>query len=278
MVVFFPALNRYLDREAEGALEALRPALEADEVTLSGLRYKLVTLPAVPTLLACLIAGMANVLINEGLGTPAGFDEVADFPVSRAMVYGMYVLTWSVWGGFVYHTIHQLGVINLIYSRYTLVNLFRLGPLYSFSRVTMLTAVSLTVPTYVWLAVIGGLLDPIAMGITVPIAILAVVAFVWPLTGINRLLSNEQGRLLEEASARFEAAITELHRRVDSGNLKHMDELHKAIASLEIEQETLSRIPTWPWQPETVRLLITALALPLGLWVIQIVLQRFLAP
>jgi hypothetical protein len=40
----------------------------------------------------------------------------------------------------------------------------------------------------------------------------------------------------------------------------------------------LERIPTWPWRPETLRLLITALVLPLGLWLAQFILQRLLGP
>jgi hypothetical protein len=55
-----------------------------------------------------------------------------------------------------------------------------------------------------------------------------------------------------------------------------MDDLSKTISSLQIEQHLLEGIPTWPWRPETVRLLITALALPLGLWFIQYLLQRLM--
>ena len=54
-----------------------------------------------------------------------------------------------------------------------------------------------------------------------------------------------------------------------------MMDLNMAIASLEIEQKALSRIPTWPWQPETVRLLATALLLPLVLLLAQVILQFF---
>jgi hypothetical protein len=55
-----------------------------------------------------------------------------------------------------------------------------------------------------------------------------------------------------------------------------MDDLYNAIAGLEIQQNAVNKIPTWPWEPETVRLLITALALPLGLWIAQFVPQRLL--
>ena len=84
--------------------------------------------------------------------------------------------------------------------------------------------------------------------------------------------------MLDEVAFRFEATVGELHRRVDEGNLQGMDDLNKTMASLEIEQNLLKEIPTWPWQPETVRLLITALALPLGLWIAQYLLQRVWSP
>jgi hypothetical protein len=57
-----------------------------------------------------------------------------------------------------------------------------------------------------------------------------------------------------------------------------MMDLNMTIAGLEMEQNALNRIPTWPWEPETVRLLVTALLLPLGLWIVQVVLQVIMGP
>jgi hypothetical protein len=96
--------------------------------------------------------------------------------------------------------------------------------------------------------------------------------------GIHRLLVEEKTRMQNEAALRFEAVVDELHQRVDSGNLQGMDELNDAISSLQVERDALRAAPTWPWPPETVRLLVTALALPLGLWLIQFFLQRAFAP
>ena len=108
------------------------------------------------------------------------------------------------------------------------------------------------------------------------ITVLALAAFAWPLLGVHRLLVEEKERLLGEISLRSETAMLELLQRMDEGKLEGMSELSEAIASLETEQNALKRIPTWPWQPETVRSLITALLLPLGLWIAQYVLQRLL--
>jgi hypothetical protein len=65
---------------------------------------------------------------------------------------------------------------------------------------------------------------------------------------------------------------------VEGRNLEGIDDLKKLIAALEIEEEALNNVSTWPWQPETVRYLMTALLLPLVLWLAQFFLQRVLAP
>ena len=81
---------------------------------------------------------------------------------------------------------------------------------------------------------------------------------------------------MDEATRRFEASINELHRKIDADELAGVAELNVAMASLQIEIDVLKKTPTWPWEPEVAQLLITALALPLGLWLIQLILQRTL--
>jgi hypothetical protein len=48
------------------------------------------------------------------------------------------------------------------------------------------------------------------------------------------------------------------------------------MASLEMEKANLKKIATWPWDPESLRLLVTALAFPLGIWLLQYILQSLL--
>ena len=101
--------------------------------------------------------------------------------------------------------------------------------------------------------------------------------FAWPLWGVHRLLVEEKARLLTDCARRMKAAVAELRRRIDSGRIEAMDDLHKTMASLEIEHATLTRIPTWPWQPGTLRGLLAAVALPVVVWLIQFVLQGYLS-
>jgi hypothetical protein len=86
----------------------------------------------------------------------------------------------------------------------------------------------------------------------------------------------EQERLLDEVYLRLEATVSELHRQVDIGEYGAMEDLSYAITSLETEVNAIKGIRTWPWEPETLQILVTALAMPLGLWLIQIILERVL--
>jgi hypothetical protein len=278
-VSYLLALLPWLDNTAAVALSALRPALRASEEEYSQLRYQLTTLRARPTLVASLVA-VAFVILADQLGvTLSSFEAVAGYPVSAGLMYFIYLIGWWIAGAFIYHTIHQLRLINRIHTKHTRVDLFRMRPLYAFSRLTALTAASLTLTLYADIAVQPGVLeDPRVIAIASIIVVLAVATFAWPLLGIHRLLVEEKGRLLDENSLLLEAKLVELHQGLNRGELDGMENLNMAIASLEIEQNVLNRIPTWPWQPETVRLLVTALLLPLGLWIVQIVLQVIMGP
>jgi hypothetical protein len=279
---YLPALIHYLDARASRAFEAMRPILEATDTEVEDLRCRLTTLPAWPTILVSLATLLLPLLVDElrrQAGQPDVFAVLGVASVSYWLVYFLYRLLWWLFGTLIYHTLHQLAQINRIYTRHTRVNLFRMGPLYAFSSVTALTAIGIIIPPYIFVALVpGALADPITVAYMLPITGLALLAFVWPLLGIHQILAAEKARILDENALRFEAAIQELHQSVDSGELKELGITNTALATLESERGLLNRIPTWPWQPETVRMLFTALALPLGLWIAQYVLQRVLGP
>ena len=74
----------------------------------------------------------------------------------------------------------------------------------------------------------------------------------------------------------MEAVFAEVHERFDAGETKEAVELAKVIDILDRERDALKGISTWPWQPETLRFLVTALLVPLLIWIIQYVVQLLL--
>jgi Flp pilus assembly protein TadB len=117
---------------------------------------------------------------------------------------------------------------------------------------------------------------PLEAGLALASAAIAAAVFGLPLLGAHRLLVAEKEARLAEASSRFEAAAIELHSQLEQRRLAQMDQLNKALSSLEIEQNALRKIPTWPWQPGAIRAVVAALLLPLAIWILQQLLARFL--
>jgi uncharacterized membrane protein (DUF106 family) len=279
VIAFFLAMFHYLVERAGASLTIMRPALKVSDEEYQDLQYRLTNLPLGMTLIASLIT-LAIILLTELMVEPYRIEVLSISPVSTNLFRIIYFLGWWVLGAYLYHAVHQLRLINRIYTLHTHVNLFRMKPLYAFSNLSALTAGSLAAVLYGWMAVAPGvsLAEPITFIVTLIVLIITVIIFIWPQLGIHNLQVAEKDRLLEEANQRFEAVIGELHRRVDAGELDQMNDLRVTMTNLEMELNTLKGIHTWPWQPETVRWLITALVLPLGLWLIQFVLQRVLGP
>jgi hypothetical protein len=278
MISLFLAMVRFLDNSADVALKTLRPALTATEEEYSRLRYRLTSMPAWPTILASVATVVIIFLLGVATGDQESSIEALDAsPIAANLLMAVYWIGWWNFGAFAYHTIHQLRQIDNIYTRHTRVHLFAMSPLYAFSRVTALTAVTLAIATYGWTALNpDNLSDPVSIAMMFLITVLALAAFAWPLLGTRRLLFKEKTQRLDQVSLRFEAAFAGLHQRIDNGELEEVDDLIKVISILETERDTLRGISTWPWQPETLRFLVTALLLPLFLWIIQYVLQLLL--
>jgi hypothetical protein len=173
--------------------------------------------------------------------------------------------------------VHQLGEISRVLTQHARIDLFRQRPMYAFSSLTALTAVSLLVPTYGWtLLNPEHLQSPITIPLVVIFTIVALAAFFWPLMGVHRLLKGEKDKLVEEISVRLEAAIHRSHQLQDDEDMAGLQAHEATFTSLETQNKALGSMPTWPWQPQTLGSIISAIGLPLFLWLAQYILQMVL--
>ncbi len=291
-------LMSLLDRSAATALDTFRPVLELPRRSREGpaekgssleeLRYRLTTLPPRPTLwasLAGVLVGVVTPLLAFRIpGTTAhsltaafAWGSMSTSPGAMAAFLIQMAFSEAVAGVFIYHSIHQLREISRIYLTFARLNLYRLQPLYAFSVPAALTSGGLILYNYAWFAVAPEFLaQPISIVLGIFFAVASAVIFAWPLLGIHRRLVAEKRRAIAESARRFEAAVAELHQRVDKKALTKMDDLNKALMSLEIERAALQRIPTWPWEAGTLRGVAATLVLPLVIWLVQYILQRIL--
>jgi hypothetical protein len=278
LLAFGLALMQLLDRQAVTALNAMRPTLEMTESELDDFQYRLSTMPAGPTLIAGLLT-LGLLIVSERVWIePARFAALEQLPVFTIVFQILDKVPAFVFGAFFYHTIRQLRLVNTINSeKYVRVHLFNLGPLEVFSKLTATTAVGLVVGAYGWTLINPDLLaSPVSPVSLVLLSVLAIGVFVWPLYGAHRLMETEKHRVLHELDLRFEAVFSKLDQQVHNDDYSEIDKLNGTIASLEIRYKRIASIPTWPWRPETARLVLSAIALPLILTILQLVAAQVL--
>jgi hypothetical protein len=263
-------LMHLLDRQAVAALNSMRPTLEMSGQEFDEFEHALSNMPSRPPLVAGL-ALLVSYLIMEQLGTtPVRFAALEQLPTFSIVFHIVDKAPTFVFGAFFYHTVRQLRLVDSINSNYTRISLLDLGPLRAFSRLTASTAVGLVVGFLGWMLINPELLaDPVSVGFAAAYTIMAAAVFVWPQWGVHRLMQMEKERALHEVGLRFEAVLGKFNQLIDDGDYAAAESLNGTIASLEIQHRRISAIPTWPWRPELARIVLTAIASPLILMIVQ---------
>jgi hypothetical protein len=267
---FTLALVHLLDNQAVTALYSMRPSLEMNKPRFDQFQYKLSNMPSRAALIAGLIVFASAILMERLWIAPVRFAALEQYPTFTIVFHILDKSSAFMLGVLVYHTVRQLRLVNIIHFGYTRVSLFNLGPLRAFSKLTASTAVGLVFGVYGWMLINPELLaDPISLGFVGAFTVTAVAVFVWPLAGVHRLMQREKEKALREIDVRFEAVFSEFNRVVYDDDFAAAERLSGPITSLEIQYKRISVIPTWPWRPETARIALTAIALPLILTILQ---------
>lgn len=289
-------LMHYLDKFASSALASFRSVLVSakdgnrasvmDHPTYARLSYELTTLPGWPALLAMpagaaiavlglAVPGSKGIVPNALVGTAGTPLSTTSIMIDLALGFGMNLVL-------AYHTIHQLVLVSRIYTQHARINIYEIHTLYALSAPGAYTATGLMVMVAGFLATAPSqvrrieAMDPLGIAIGIFFFAVAGATFVLPLLGAHRLLAAEKTRRVAENMSRFDATARTLHQDLDGRRLLHMDKLNRALANLEIEQNVLRKIPTWPWEPGAVRGVFAALLLPLAVWALQVLLGRLL--
>ncbi|HSR20103.1 MAG TPA: hypothetical protein VLL49_04240, partial [Anaerolineales bacterium] len=170
----------------------------------------------------------------------------------------------------------QLRIVGVLQRQAVNIDLLNLEPAHGFSLLTSRTATGL-----VLLLVLAYLYDPFKAltavdlfwyGLTVT---LAAAIFSLPIMGLRGRLDEEKRRALEETSRHLRMARELLHSKVSSRDLKDMKEVDAGLESLVRERELYRRVSTWPWDPAAIGGFASALLLPIVLWLITRLLERF---
>ena len=270
----FAAIH-YLDAAAQRAWARFRPALLLSDEEAGQVAYELTTMPARPTLVWSFVGIVGAALYGATqYGAPLDF---AEEPLTLTFVTAVALPSFAGAAALIYHSIRQLRLIGHLRRYLDTVDLLHLEPLHAFAGVTAATGMFLLALSY-----LSALTDPATFSnpalfaFTIGSVGLAVASFVVPLYGIHTQIAAEKSRRLAAVNGRLDGALRDLDRRADEHDLSEADAVNKHLSSLLAERDVLTRTPTWPWAPETLRGFGTALVLPVVLWLAFRLLERVL--
>jgi hypothetical protein len=221
-----------------------------------------------------LVAGLIGLVVGVGamLAVPTavvGPDRTRlDVDLALApMFVGGYVLSALA----VAYALHWVRLVAEIHRRATAIEPFDRAPIYAFSRLTVFVGLAILAGTYYTFTVnapfiTGNLPAQTFLPITTT---LSVVAFVLPLWGIHGRLVRRKDELLGDVAGQIRTAGAELKARVEAGSFEESKAIHDALAGLTIVRDQIRDLPTWPWPPQLLRGFISALLLPVIVYILS---------
>lgn len=168
------------------------------------------------------------------------------------------------------HTLRQLRLVSMIHREATAIDPFDRGPVYAFSRLTVLTGLGYVLVGYYSLTVNGAFTagNLLAIGALVFSLVVGIGTFVVPLWGIHERLVDEKAILVRGVDERVSRIATEMYRRIDAGEFDGSKVVSDALAGVTTLRDRIQRLPTWPWPPQLLRGFVSALILPLVIYVL----------
>ena len=158
-----------------------------------------------------------------------------------------------------------------IHRRARTIDPFDRGPVYAFSSFTVQIGLAFLVCGYYTITVNSAWQsgNPVGLAVLGVVIALGAACFILPLWGIHDRLVGEKEALLAGVEDRMGKLADELYRRIDAGEFDGTKVINEAIAAAGAVQDRIARLPTWPWPPQVLRGFLTALLLPVVVYLIS---------
>jgi hypothetical protein len=272
---FIGAFWHFARRSGMVAIDRFRPALQLSERDFAALRYRFTHLSArtgwLLTLFGAILLYFVLPVFEPYYG-PLFFS-----PLTRFSTLGFSLLIMPFNLGAFYSVVRMLFSIDPIYAKVKYINLFNLTPLYALSGFTSRMGM-----VFIIFLMINLLTPYFVETVTSEVgtfyiffnSIFAVLVFVLPLLGIHRRLELAKAQAAEANNDLIESGFARMHALVRLGKHSQVPNLRTSNSALLEYRHELGKISTWPWDTATLRTFITALAVPMTIWVVQQVLLR----
>jgi hypothetical protein len=274
-LVYFVAFFHFLKETASEALKKYQPLLMVDEAEYAALENKFTNLPARLGWLAIGIAAAIFVLFYFSI--PEAAEEIRAYP----LLTNIYIVLFrfssiSIFSAFLIQSIRQINHVSYHHRTVKKISLFHLGPAHAFSILTSKLGIGLILIAIIGIFQLVFLGADAVFGIVHLIFLLvALAAFVLPLGGMRAKLLEERESMLDELDYRIEKLYSNLNQQIDTNNLENTKDYPRLLQTLRTERAAIEKISMWPWDTSTLRGFATTFLIPIVLWAITRLLERY---
>jgi hypothetical protein len=282
MILIFPLwqwltlmIVTYLNSVALDTLSNFSPLLKLDEENLEKLKHEFTHMPPFHVILSAVFWAIIYIAVTMSIKSIYVTLGIGSTFTTIVIIEGL--IGYCTGSVIYYHSIRQLLLVNRTVKLVEHFNLFRLEPVYAFSRLTAQTGISWMLLLSLTILVFPlKLANVVILGIFFAQILMAIAAFVLPLWVIHHRLLLEKRKLLAEHRHRVEDAFGLLHHALDEKKEDKASQLSTILLGLNTEREVLGSIPTWPWRESTLTGFASAIVLPIVLLLVQIAIQKWL--
>ncbi len=254
----------YLNGVGGRALDAFWPATGWPEQDRAAWAQAITTVRAglgLPSLVLGIV--LAALAFLSAPAAVVGTDDLHRLTYAAALA-PIAILGYAMTVVAVAHTWRQLRLVVRIHREARAIDPFDRGPVYAFSRFTVQIGLAFLVSGYYALTVNAAFQSGNLVGLAVLglVLLLGAACFILPLWGIHGRLVAVKDALLAGVEERVTKLADELYRRIDAGELDGTKVINEAIAATGAVRERIGKLPTWPWPPQLFRGFLSALLIP----------------
>lgn len=274
IAVLILAFYSYYDTELAEAVQQSRSISGLKDEEFARVKHQLVIIPLWPHMLIGLLASAAS--IQAGM-VEEGFSEIR-LSYIPALLGGWAIAAYTTFG-FAFRVIRLITLSVNFYSSPIRINLYNLPPIYELSTAVSKAGLFLLLIWYFNLPFNINeffLESPAVLATAVLVALVPLASFLIPQLILNRRLFRTKRDLAVDVSLQLESVFKKLKAEIEADRMEKVGPLQAAIDTLISEKRFIESIPTWPWRIGTFRVAVTAVILPVLVWLIQQVLDRFL--
>lgn len=263
---------QYMDQRAELALNKFfigspKKVKEIDRITSEFL--SLSAFPATVLFILGMVTGYGAFL--DAVTVDPQATQV--WPAISILGYGLF-LAFS--GLLIYRVFRQIKMMRRLLANID-ADIFNPQPVYALSSYGAAVAIAVflaqTVPS---LPLSNFFVTPGAIINVYVIAVLVLVVFFIPLNQINKRMRSNKEYLLAELGNDLKQVQVGIHKAVSKKQFSEVDKMRGTLSALREERELIQKLPTWPWQPETLRNLLTPFLIPVAVFLVTRYLGAFL--